>query len=290
MPSIPNYFHFVFGLQKQTEPFHLVHYLCLESCIQINRPERIYLYFHFEPYGKYWDMIKEKLTLIRVDLNSFVASYTYQDSLIKKYRYAHQSDFVRLEQLLQHGGVYADIDTIFVNPIPSHLFDKPCVLGREHDVPDPKTKRLRPSLCNAVIMSEPQGEFLRTWFAQLKHAFDGTWSNHSTFLPYQLSQQYPHLIHIEAIRSFFYHGPNPEGISTLFQQCDTNFSGIYSMHLWSHLWWSWRRRDFSTFYAGQLREGYIRDVDTTYNVVARQYLPSQPRPNFFSRIKEALSK
>ena len=27
--AIPRTFHFVYGLRRQTEPFHLLHYLCL---------------------------------------------------------------------------------------------------------------------------------------------------------------------------------------------------------------------------------------------------------------------
>jgi hypothetical protein len=38
---IPNQFHFIFGLRKQREPFHLAHYLCLESCRRVNQPESI---------------------------------------------------------------------------------------------------------------------------------------------------------------------------------------------------------------------------------------------------------
>jgi len=60
---IPARFHFVFGLAPQTEPFHLVDYLCLESCRVVNRPESITLCYHHEPYGPYWDLIKEHLHL-----------------------------------------------------------------------------------------------------------------------------------------------------------------------------------------------------------------------------------
>ena len=35
--TIPNVYHFVFGLRPQTEPFHLMFYLCLASCLAVNR-------------------------------------------------------------------------------------------------------------------------------------------------------------------------------------------------------------------------------------------------------------
>ena len=62
----------------------------------------------------------------------------------------------------------------------------------------------------------------------------------------------------------------------LLQGCDPDFHGVYSMHLWAHLWWSEKNTDFSLFHAGMLTEKYVRTVDTTYNVVARRFLPPGP--------------
>ena len=71
---------------------------------------------------------------------------------------------MRLDILLAHGGVYADLDTVFVNPLPERLFHERFVLGREHDVPaSPAGGVALPSLCNALIMAEPGAEFARLW-------------------------------------------------------------------------------------------------------------------------------
>ena len=134
MARIPNVFHFVFGLKQQTEPFHLAFYLCIESCHAVNQPDQIYFYYHHEPWGPYWELARRRVTPVRVPLDAQIARFHYSDPGITQYRYAHLSDFVRLERILEHGGVYADIDTIFVNPIPAHLWDQPFVLGREGDV------------------------------------------------------------------------------------------------------------------------------------------------------------
>lgn len=273
--SIPNLFHFIFGLKKQKESFHLAFYLCIESCRQVNQPDEIVLHYHYEPHGKYWDHLKDSVTLSKVALSDYVRRYRYgfRDRYNRKYNYAHHSDFIRLEKLIEHGGVYVDIDTIFVNKIPEHLFEKPFVLGREADVWCQHTGRLKRSLCNAFIMSEKQSVFATRWRQEMEKVFDGSWSNHSTFLPQQLSEQYPHLIHIEPSRTFYGHMWTKEGIRTLLKGCDTDYGNMVSMHLWSHLWWSKQRRDFSDFHAGQLSEAFIREVDTTYNLVARKYLP-----------------
>jgi hypothetical protein len=276
MSAIPNQCHFVFGLRKQTAPFHLVHYLCLNSCLEVNRPDAIYFYCQFEPYGRYWDLIRPKLTLVKAEPVAFLSRFQYKDRYVSKYSYAHQADFIRLEKLVERGGVYADMDTIFVNPIPPRLFAEPFVLGREGDIVDQETGQVRRSLCNAFIMAAPEAEFGRLWLRAMEGAFDGSWSRHSTLLPQELSDLHPELIHIEPSQSFYKHMWTREGISTLLEGLDADSTGVVSMHLWSHLWWSRWRSDFSRFHAGKLTEEYIRRVDTTYNLVARRFLP-KPR-------------
>jgi hypothetical protein len=122
-------------------------------------------------------------------------------------------------------------------------------------------------------MAEPGSEFGRIWLDSMQHAFDGSWSMHSTLLPESLRARQPHLIHVEPQRTFYKHAWTPEGLATLLEGLDTDFDGVVSMHLWSHLWWSRRRRDFSSFHAGRLTADRIAHVETTYNVAARPYLP-----------------
>jgi FkbM family methyltransferase len=241
--------------------------------LEVNRPDAVYFYYHYEPFGSYWDLIKERLIRVPVQRVDFVRKYRYADRYMRRFRYAHEADFVRLERLLAHGGVYADIDTIFVNPVPPELREKPFVMGREGSVFDPATNNSVPSVCNAYIMAERNAQFGQIWLEHVEGAFNGTWSNHSTLLPCRLSEQFPDLVHLEPSRTFYKHGSNRTGLRTLLEGCDVDYEGLVSMHLWAHLWWSRWRRDFSNFHAGLLTEEYINRVDTTYNLVARRFLP-----------------
>ena len=122
-PRVPRIVHFVFGLAPQTEPFHLVHYLAIESCRRMLAPERILFHHKWLPYGVYWDVIRPHLTLVHADEAAAVLAATYEDNLVPAYyRYAHHADFVRLDALIAHGGIYADIDTLFLRPIPDELY------------------------------------------------------------------------------------------------------------------------------------------------------------------------
>jgi hypothetical protein len=271
-PKIPRIFHFVFGLKPQIEPFHLLYYLCLESCRRINQPEKILFHYHHEPHGAYWDLIRPHLTLVRVELPEFVQRHRYRDRKIARYRYAHAADVVRLQQLLTTGGVYADIDTIFVRPLPPQLFEKSFVLGRERDVVNTHTGQPEPSLCNAFIMAERDAPFGRAWLDRIEAAFDGRWSTHSCSLPYQLSEEHPELVHIEPETSFYKFMWTREGLRALLEERH-DLNDAFSLHLWNHLWWEEDRRDFSDVHGRMFTERYILDVDTTINLTARPFLP-----------------
>jgi hypothetical protein len=272
--AIPNIMHFVWGLKEEAEPFHLVHYLCVESCRRVQRPERIVLHCRHRPHGPYWRLLEQHVTVVDAELVPEVMAAAYDDRLVPpSYRYAHHSDFVRLDALIETGGIYADIDTLFVRPFPDEFFAAKFVLGREDDVHDELTGALRPSLCNALLLSEPRSLFAVMWRRTAAAALNGTWSNHSTLLPYELAQKLPGSVRVEPRRSFYNYGPNGEGLSRLLEQLDDDNAGVYTIHLWAHLWWAAERRDFSSVHAGLLSEDFIRSVDTTYNVLARAFLP-----------------
>ena len=243
---VPRLVHFVFGLRPQTEPFHLVHYLAIESARRVLAPEKILVHFKWLPYGVYWDLIRPALTLVDADEAPEVLAASYDDNLVPdRYRYAHHADFVRLAALIEYGGVYADIDTLFLRPFPDALFCEPFVIGEEDLVRDERTGQLRRSLCNALMMSEPRSLFARTWLERMGDALNGTWSNHSGFLARAVAEE-------------------DRGLDV---------DGALTVHLWAHLWWEANRRDFSAVHAGLLTADYIRSVDTTYNRLARPFLP-----------------
>jgi len=262
-------------MSPQTEPFHLVHYLAIESCRRVLEPEEIFLHYKWLPYGVHWDLIRPALTLVETDLVPEVLAAHYDDRLVpERYRYAHHADFVRLRALIEHGGVYADLDSLFLRPFPGELFREPFVIGAEDPVRDERTGDMRPSLCNALIMSEPGSLFARTWLARMGEALNGTWSNHSGFLARVIADELPGEVRVEPRHRFFPTPVSVDGIRALLEEDrETDLDGALSVHLWAHLWWHADRRDFTAVHAGLLSDDYIRSVDTTYNRLARPYLP-----------------
>lgn len=279
MARIPRDFHFVFGLKPQEQPFHIAFYLCLESCLRVNQPERMVFHYLYEPFGPWWEKIRPKLVLSQVAAEAFVHGNTvYRQTQEGRFivdrdlTYAHESDFLRLKLLLDQGGVYADLDTLFLNPLPGELFDRPFVLGAENPVAPSPGVPAEDSLCNAFILSEPGAAFGRQWLENMYRVFDGSWSRHSCIEAGRLGKLMPEELHVCPPHFFYKHPWTRAGIHTMLLGKDFDYSEMYSMHLWAHLWWERERRDFSTFHAGLLTERFIRTVDTTYTVAARRFL------------------
>lgn len=271
---VPNVFHFVFGLRPQTEPFHLMHYLCLASCIGVNRPDAVLLHCQHEPWGEYWDRIRPELTVVAVKPDPFISSFRYPDPELGRLRYAHLADIARLEIIAEHGGIYADMDTLFVAPLPPAFFERFFIMAPEPTRWSAAASEAGGALCNAWMMGEPGAPFVRQWLSRIYESFDGSWSAHSTVLPFQLSREHPEWIHVEPSRSFFNFGYDRLGVRDIFKRRVRDLNGIFSIHLWSHCWWEASIRHPAFFHAQRLTPAYVRHANTTYAAAARRFLPA----------------
>jgi hypothetical protein len=156
---IPNIVHFNYGFIEQTDEFLFVYYLAVLSCHIINQPDKIFFYYHHEPYGKWWDKTKELVDLIKVDIPTYIGN-----KVIKKV--AHKSDIFRLDVLIKMGGIYLDIDTICIKNY-KHLLNNKFVICNEITE---SGKNM--GLCNAIMMSEPNNEFLNEWYNNYEEHFN----------------------------------------------------------------------------------------------------------------------
>lgn len=254
-----------------------MHHLAIASCRAVVQPDEIVVHCGELPYGHYWDLVRPWITLRRIEPVAALAAHEYADPWVARYAYAHHADVVRLDVLAEHGGLYADIDTLFVRPPADELWHEPCVLGRERDVPDPRTGQVRPSVSNALIMAEPGSTFVRRWRAQQLEAFDGTWAAHSCFLADDLARAHPAEVRIEPERTFHAFAPTATDLHRLLVRRETDLEGITSIHLAAHLWWEEERRDFlPEVHARTIDEAWVRAGTTTYAAAAAPFLPTVP--------------
>jgi hypothetical protein len=272
-------FHFIFGLKPQTEPLHVVHYLCLASCVATQQPNAIHFHCRHQPHGEWWERIAPHLTLHAVGAPpTGFATERYQATEEGRFiqqqglSYAHEADFLRLKILAEAGGAYADMDTLFLERYPDALFAAECVMGEES--PSHAAQGiLRPSLCNAVLLAQPGAAFITRWLAQMGEVFDGTWSRHSCTEAGRLWGLDMPLTVLPRRRFYAYDFTRADLAALLLEQ-DTVRRGMLSIHLWAHLWWSPTRTDFVTASAQTLTPQAIASGDFTYARLARRFLPA----------------
>lgn len=260
--KIPNIIHFVYGLKEQNDEFELYRYLSILSAYYVNKPDKIYFHYYYEPYGYWWDKIKHLLTLEKIDppneiYNNFI------------YHYAHKADVIRLQKLIEYGGIYLDIDTICLKSF-SDLLNNDFVMGIQCD-----TNNKDYGLCNAVILSKKNSLFGKKWLETYKTfrstGRDEYWDEHSVIVPLNLSKLYPNNITILESSSFFY--PLWYDIKDILFNENINidhYKNIIKNNYCIHLW-----DTYSHSYLKTLTENDILTKNTIYNIFSRKFLKNK---------------
>jgi len=195
MTRIPKTLHFCFGLVAdfQDKSWSLVHYACVKSAIWKIKPSAVYFYFEHEPSGPWWELTKPMITPVRVTAPTEI----FGNRLVKA---AHRADVLRLEKLMQFGGIYLDTDVLVVRDFGS-LLNESCVLAQEG---------LDGSvgLCNAVIAAEIEAPFIRRWYETYR-TFRGSegrqyYNEHAVRVPKQLALKHPGEITVLDHKAFFW--------------------------------------------------------------------------------------
>lgn len=219
---IPNTLHFIFGLTPNfgDRPFGLIHYYAIYSAVKRIKPSNAYLYYTYAPENNMcWEDVQKYVTLVKIDAPTRI----YGNQLT---HYAHKSDVLRLQILKEQGGIYLDCDTFTVRSL-DKLLDCPCVLGRQG---------IR-GLCNAVIMAEPNSEFINRWLGSYKSFDEKDWDYQSVVFPLHLAEENPTLLHIEPASSFFY--PMHTELDLIYEKDVSSqlYTSSYILHLWEHAAW-----------------------------------------------------
>lgn len=274
---IPNILHFVFGMAPDFggKPFSLVHYLSVKSAVELNKPAHAFFHYEYEPEGECWQKAKPLLTL-----NKIIAPVSYMGRPI--YHVAHKADIVRLQALKETGGIYLDLDTISVRPM-TELLNHSFAIGQElkakyipknwRQVIKYKLGWIKESaknatgLCNAVLLSEKNSEFVNLWLDEYKtfrsKGRDKYWNEHSVQVPERLAALYPGSITKLSPYAFHYPLYDAAGLKSMFEEI-TEFPGAYLHHLWESFSWD--------NYLSQLTVDKIMNHNTTYNLIARKFL------------------
>lgn len=222
-PVIPNEYHFIFlssGSQTTKRPFSLIHYLAIASCQQVNGSGAINLYYDREPDGPWWERAKPCLRPIQVEPPANILGRPITHP-------AHKSDVLRLQILIEKGGIYLDTDVISIRPF-ADLQGFNVVLGQEYGV----------GLCNAVILARAGATFLQEWLSTYRSFNPKEWNTHSVIVPQNLARKRPADVHILDHRKFFWPMYWANDFAAFTTRPGSEFSSqSYCVHLWASITW-----------------------------------------------------
>jgi len=218
-------------------------------------PDQVFLYYEFEPSGPWWELSRELITPVRIEAprSIFGRQLTHV---------AHRSDVVRLQKLIEHGGIYLDAD-VFVQRSFDDLLNHQTVLGQEGN----------DGLANAAILAEPQSPFLHRWLAEYRTFQAGPpgtefWNFHSVLLPRMIARAYPLEITTLPPTAFFWPLWTEEHLKWIFASSrPIPHNQRYANHLWENF--AWR-------YLEDLTPERVRTVDTNFHIWARPFISGLP--------------
>jgi SAM-dependent methyltransferase len=242
--AAPRLIHFILLSHDAETELSLIAYVAIKSAKLRNPDFAILLHSNTQPVGIFWHRIAHLATLYPV---------VPPDSIFGEpvHRTEHKVDILRIQILLEHGGIYLDLDTVCLRPLDGFLRRR-VVLGEESEW----------GVCNAVIAAPQGAAFLRIWHDGYLTFNNHQWNEFSGVLPARLAKAHPDLVDIEPRETFFWPGCEPDSLQDLFIRKKTFLhASIY--HLWN--------------YAAQ---GYIAGIslrsiyrtETTFNMVAREVI------------------
>ncbi len=248
---VPSVIPFIFFNPEQ---FSYLHYLAVKTAYEVNQPKKICFYCQQEAIDNlYW---RRAMEYCDVELVRPVTEFHGH----KVEHYQYQADILRLEVLLERGGIYLDTDILCLNPL-DELLDYPCVIGQEQADGS--------SLSNAVILAEPGSEFIDYWYRALPENWGSEiWAYHAVVLPRILAEQKVAPLHVEPYTSFIpftFREPDlleqvdPLVVDTLTERLHSS----YCIHLWQTIWWDRYLKDLSP--------AYFENSDTAFARLFRDY-------------------
>lgn len=249
---IPNNLHYI-HLSHTGREWELHHYLSVKSAYIRGGFDSITMWINETPRGKWWELTENMVTLQKIEPPTEIFGKKITQP-------AHQSDVIRLQILLEEGGVYVDTDTIFMKSF-KELLDNKVVMGQQGI-------NGNEGLCPAVILSEPNSFFLTRWLMGFKDSFGGgppgspTWCTHSVNYPFWLSRQIPNELSILNHESFFWPLYHQDHIEALFEK-DLQFPNAFSHHLWE---------SSGKKYLNELTVKKIKTKDTTFHRIVRDLI------------------
>lgn len=220
---IPKKIHFIYGLKPDFGgiPFNFAHWAAVRSAQRWNPDYEIHIWVEHKPENAYFADLETDIEIHEVKSPDSI----YGNPIP---HFAHRADVLRLQTLIEHGGIYLDVDTITAKPFDDLL---------RHDVFMAKVKNSGNlyGLCNAVMGGVANAPFLKTWLEGFRNfrstGYDQFYDEFACEYPLRLAANNPKEIHIYDENAFFAPDMTPAGLKDLFIE-DREFPEAWCHHLW----------------------------------------------------------
>ncbi|KAK3692319.1 hypothetical protein B0T22DRAFT_10329 [Podospora appendiculata] len=278
---IPNVVHFIYGLKNplynpSAGRFDFLSYLAVRSALVSLRPDALYLHYTYLSEPPSADANADPLTNPWIRRLAKHIKLVYHPPVASSAQYAHLSDTMRLQFLLEGGGIYLDIDAFALRPFTALL-----AAPHPHDVVLGAEGGNRWGLCNAVIAARANSTFMARWLASYDNVdFSREWNYHSVRLPKEMAEAHPAEVCALAPDAFFWptwtwrhvdwmHEPLGKAAAAFWKgEIDRHGGSLFenqvAYHAWSQM--AWDR------YLKKLTPERVRTRDTRFNLLVRRFI------------------
>lgn len=229
--AVPKIVHFIFGLSSDFggKPFGMVHHLVIRAALRSVQPTIAMFHHAHEPQGEWWAKTRPLLALRKVKSPT---------SIYGRYlrRFAHQADVLRLELLLQFGGVYLDLDVLLLRPLDQLIARAAIASGGvvlAHEGIDGTI-----GAGNALMACVRNASIMVTWYDRYHEFSDSVWNGFSVRLPMELAIAQPGTIALLDYTTMYWPPWNPWGIAQLYRTKRCMLPQSLGVHLWETKMWA----------------------------------------------------
>lgn len=218
--TIPRVVHFIYGLDESNAPeFGFIQFLAVASAFASIKPDRIIMWHRGELHGEWWLRARPFVTDVRVARD---VTRVFSNPVAN---YAHKADILRLEILIEFGGIYLDSDVVVWKSFDSLLAEE-CVIAQEGE-------NGWVGLGNSVILAKPGARFLKHWLDEYVDFNDREWNRHSILLPRRLADRHPDKIRVLDHRQFLDPLWTEGGLQRMYTEKVHDFGRVgLANHLW----------------------------------------------------------
>ena len=185
---IPNIAHIIWV--KSKTPIDFLFCLTILSLLHIAKVDKVYIHGESPPTGIYWSIIKDN-PKIQVVFRHFQGKVFETDVKVTP----HISDVLRADIIMKYGGIYIDVDAIFVKPLDINIRGYEAVMSpdiyfsNQHPFPE--------LLNGGVTIAKKNSEFWRLQMQSMKHYIDSEWGYNALKMPYKIKERNPETILID---------------------------------------------------------------------------------------------